>query len=143
MERVNDYRPFAITKFLKDSRHWAERIKKLEQELEDLSPLPSVNNESGVRSSEPSDMTAKMALRRLEIAAEIEELRYNEEMLRYALKRLSEDERELINGFFFPKKAKGVFVWEYGRNHGMSERRVYTERDNVLRKLGDIVDEVY
>lgn len=128
---------------IKDSKTADERLAKLKEELENIPELPSVDNKTGVRSSDPSDLTAQTALRRLKILAEIEEILLDKEMLNYALKRLTEDERALINGFFYPKKQIGVFVHEYGRTHGLCKDYVYDERTRVLDKIEGLIHEGY
>ena len=134
---------FDIKSFLKESKHWEDRIQELKEEQDALLSLPSVDNSSGVRSSEPSDMTASMALRRLKIQAEIEELELNKEMLNYALKRLTDDERALVKGFYFPKKKIGVFVEEFGKEHGMCDRRVYDEKLKAVERMRLIIESAF
>lgn len=139
-----NWRPFDTHSFLKASRHWDTDIKKLDQEMDALLTLPSIENSSGVRSSNISDMTAQTALRRLKIASQIEEIQLCKAMLDYALKRLPKDERELVNGFYFSNKARKVFVQEYGRRYGMCETYVYEKKTRVLQKMGDeILREYY
>lgn len=133
---------FDIKSFLKASKHWEDDIARLRQEMEDLSFLPSVDNKSGVRSG-LSDMTASTALRRLKIQAEIEEIQLDEEMLRYAIKRLTEDERALFNGFYRPKKKIGVFVEEYGKQHGLCRDYVYDAREAMLDKMRILIEGEY
>lgn len=134
---------FDIKGFLKASKHWEEDKAKLEQEMDALLTLPSIKNESGVHSSNVSDITAQTALRRLQIQAEIEEIKLNEEMLNYALKQLTEDERALIDGFFYPRQKIGVFVEEYGRKHGMCKDYVYRDKDAALNKMRTIIETEY
>ncbi len=134
---------FPIKDFLKESKKWKADIKKLEQKLEDMPVLPGIGNTSGIRSGNVADMTAQMALRRLEITAQIEELKFNEEMLRYALRTLTEDERTLINGFFYPRKKIGVFVQEYGQEHGFGKNLVYAARDDALDKMRRVIEQEY
>ena len=138
-----NWRPFDIKSFLKASRHWEEDKARLRQEMDDLSFLPSVDNKSGVRSGTPSDMTSQIALRRLRIASLIEEIELNEEMLKCALKQLTEDERRLIDGFYYPKKKIGVFVQEYGREMGICENYVYNKRNKALDKMRMIIEKEY
>ena len=52
--RLESCRRFDTEKFIKNLREWRKDREKLLAELESLSELPSVNNESGVRSSEIS-----------------------------------------------------------------------------------------
>lgn len=134
-----EWRPFDTHSFLKASRDWPEQKAKLQEKLNRISTLPSINNETGVRSGNVSDITADIAFRRLKIKAEIDAIEQDEEMLDYALKTISEDERALINGIYYPKKKVGVFVQEYAHSHYMCERRVYNEKDRVLKKMGDAI----
>ena len=138
-----DWRPFDIKSFLKASRHWKEDRARLEQELKDLSYLPSINNESGVRSGNVGEPTAQIAMRRLKISAEIDKISRNEEMLNTALKTLTEDERTLVSGFYYPKKMIRVFVQEYGRKHGLCKDYVYAEKDRVLEKMRRVIEHNY
>lgn len=138
-----NWRPFDIRAFLKASRYWDDDIESLEQELKDLPELPAISNESGVHSGNVSDLTAQTALRRLKIAADIEEIRLCKEMLAYALKRLTEDETALVNGFFYPKKPIGIFVQEYGYSHGLGKNLVYAEREKVLDKMRMMIEAEY
>ena len=135
-----DWRPFDIKSFLKASRYWKNEKERLEQELENTLYLPSVNNVTGVRSGNIAEPAAKTALRNLEIQAKIEEIRLNETMLDYALSKLSEDERSVIDGFFYPRKSIGVFVHDYGRKHGLCKDYVYAERERVLEKMRRIIE---
>jgi len=140
---MNQWRPFDIKAFLKASRHWDDDIKRLQEEHDNLSELPAMGNNPG-RSSETSDLTANVALKRLKIASQIEEIRLYKEMLDFALKSLTEDERRLIDGFFYPSKMSiGSFVWEYGREKGICKDYVYRERDRALTKMRHVIERVY
>lgn len=134
---------FDIQSFLKASKHWEEDIAKLRQEMDSLSLLPSSGGAGGIQKNSISDMTASAALRRLEIQAEIEEIMLNKEMLAFALKRLTEDERRLIDGFFYPKKSIGEFVEEYGRDHFLTPKYVYFERSAALEKMRLLIEAEY
>lgn len=130
---------FDTKSFLKASLKWDDDIRKLEEDMAAMSDLPSVDNQTGVRSSETSDLTARLALRKLEITAEIEKIKLNKEMLHYAMRSITERERELVNGFFFSDEPKWKVVEEYGLKYGQCSTYVYEERDRVLRKIGDII----
>ena len=134
---------FPIEDFLKESKKWKEEKDRLQKEMDNLSFLPSVDNKTGVRSGDISNLTAQIALRRLEIQAEIEDILLNEEMLRYARKRLTKDENRLIDGFYYPKKKIGVFVQEYGQEKGLGKNLVYEERARALEKMRMIIESEY
>lgn len=137
------WRPFDVKSFLKASKHWDGDIKKLNQKLEDISYLPSNNNETGIRGSDISEAPYRIALQRLKIQSEIEEIKLYKEMLRHGMKSLSDEETELINGFFYPKKEIGYFVHEYGRKYGIRERGVYEKRERVLEKMRNAIESKY
>ena len=139
---MNRWRPFDIKSFLKASRHWDEDIRRLQEEHDNLSELPAMGNNPG-RSSDVTDLTAQVALKRLKIVAEIEEIRLYKEMLELALKTLTKDERRLIEGFYFPKKSKGEFVYEYSRDKGICKDYVYRDRDMALQHMRDVIERVY
>ena len=134
---------FDILSFLKASKDWDDDLKKLQTELDNISYLPAGGNESGVRGSDISEPPYRIAVRELEIQAEMEEILLNKEILKYALNKLTEDEKDLINGFFYPKKRISVFVYEYGRRRGLSKTLVYDERTKVLDKLRRIIEAEY
>ena len=134
---------FDIKSFLKASRHWDEDLKKLNEELSDLPYLPAVDNKTGVRRSDISDTVAQIAHRRLKIQDRIDEILLDKEMLDYAFKTLTEDERSLIDGIFYPKKKIGVFVQEYGHEHGLSERSVHYAKDRILNRMKDAIIRKY
>lgn len=138
-----NWRPFDIIGFLNASKSWKVKREILEQQLEDISYLPSSNNETGIRGSNISEPPYSITLERQKIQAKIDEIKANEAMLDYGMKRLAKDEIELINGFFFPKKRIGVFVQEYGRKYGIRERGVYDKRKYVLEKLRMEIESKY
>ena len=134
---------FDIIAFLKDSKDWNNELERLKNELDNISELPSVDNPSGVRSGRTADLTPQTALRELKIAAEIEEIRLNKEMLKFAKKSLTEREKALLEGFFFSHRQKGVFVDEFGKKYGICRDYVYDERDKVLKKMQNIIEKEY
>ena len=134
---------FDIRGFLEASKGWDSKLEKLNNELNDLPYLPAVDNKSGVRSGDKSDLTYTVTLKRLKITAEIEEILLNKEMLNYAFKRLTEDERELIDGLFYPQKKKSWFVQEYGRKYGLCDTYVYEKKNRILAKMKRLIEEAY
>ena len=138
-----DWRPFDIKSFLKASRHWKNDRERLQQELDEMLYLPSVTNESGIRSGNIAEPAAKTALKIIEIEDKIKEILLYEEMLDCALAELTADERTLIDGFFYPRKTIGVFVHDYGRKHGLCKDYVYAERERVLEKMKRKIETEY
>lgn len=134
---------FDILAFLKESKHWDKKLKTLQDELDGISYIPAGGNDTGIRGSDISEPPYTITVQELQIQAEMEEIKLNKEMLKYALKQLTEDERALIDGFFYPKKTMRVFVREYGAKYGLSDTLVYDKRTKVLDKLRRIIEAEY
>lgn len=134
------WRRFDIEAFLKASKGWDDDIEKLQRDLDCLPELPAVSNDSGIHSGNISDLTAQTVIKKLKIQADIEEIRLNKEMLVYAVRRLSEDEIRLLKGFFYPRKPIGIFVQEYGLDHGLGKNLVYAEREKLLEKMRMLIE---
>ena len=140
---MEQWRPFDIKSFLKASRHWDDDIKTLREKHDDLSVLPASSDIPAAKTGTVSDITASAALRRLEISAQIENILLFKEMLDFALKHLTEDESELIRGFYYPVKPISVFVDEYGISHGMGRTTIYQERERIENRLARIIEAAY
>ena len=139
-----EWRPFNTHAFLKQSKKWDEKIKEIEQKLAEISELPAVENKTGVRSGKTSDLTQQTAMKKMELQEKLDRLKRDKEMLQYALDKLGEPDRELINGFYFSKKQRSIFVWNYGRKYGLCKDYVYSERNRVLKEMGEeIVKKFY
>ena len=137
------YVHFDTVMFLKDSKRWGKRKKQLRQRLESMSELPSVDNPSGVRSGAISKPTQRQALERLEIEEELAQIELQEEMLRYGLGGLNENDKELIVGMYLSSKRNGIVVHEWGRKNGLNKDYVYGELHRILRTMGDRIEEKY
>ena len=135
-----NYVRFDTVAFLKDSKTWGGKKSKLLQELEFMSELPSVNNESGVRSGKISKPAETMAMRRIKLKEQIEEIERNEEMLRYGMSTLTDSEKELVVGLYISDRRNGSVVWEWGRKHGLNKDYVYEELHKILREMGDKIE---
>lgn len=135
-----NYVRFDTVAFLKDSKTWGGKKSKLLQELEFMSELPSVNNESGVRSGKISKPAETMAMRRIKLKEQIEEIERNEEMLRYGMSTLTDSEKELVVGLYISDRRNGIVVWEWGRKHGLNKDYVYEELHKILREMGDKIE---
>ena len=140
--RLEDYRRFDAELFLNDKKIWQERKKRLQSELDALSALPAVNNESGVRGSDISDPTASAASKKWELTNAIMEIEICEDAYRYSLSQLEPEEKELILGFFEPKIPIWKFRQRWQLSHGMGDTKMYKERSRILRKISDIIEEI-
>ena len=137
---LNDYESFNAEKFLRKRQDRLEEKHRLEQKLRSLSPLPSINNESGVRGSDISDSTASRAAQELEIIDQINAIEECEMAYDYAMERLSPDEREVIKGLFEPHMPIWKFRHEWSQRHFMGDTMFYRERSRILNKFGEIIE---
>lgn len=141
-EWLLDYVEFNPTRFLKESERWADLITKKKRELESISELPSIES-SGVQTSNIADSSARQAIQRLKITAEIEKLEGFIKIKAWAFSQLSSSDRELINGFFFDDKPVYLFVEDYGREHGLCRSDVYTARRLALEEFSELIRTKY
>ena len=140
---MDRWRPFDIKTFLKESRYWDDDIEKLKREQDALSLLPSSQDVPSAKTGTVSDITARAALRRLEISAQIEKIMLYKEILEYAFKTLSDKDRQLIEGFYYPKKSISYFISEYGHTYGMGRTMIYEERDRIEKQMARVIENHY
>lgn len=136
---MDRYMKFDIERFLKDSRGWLKEIRKKQAELDDLFGLPELSQETPVQTSNISDITGTTASRREPLIQEIERLSYYVGVLDNALSQLSEQERDLIDTFFFSRGYMYARVDEYAYKWGRSIPSVYIDRRETLNKLSDLI----
>ena len=141
--RLESCRRFDTEKFIKNLREWRKDREKLLAELESLSELPSVNNESGVRSSDISKPAETQAVRRIEIETEVSDIDECIGVYEYAKAQLSPEEREVFTRFFEPTKP----IWkEIDENtHGNYTNRIemYRRRWRILDKMDKIIEDKF
>lgn len=141
--RLESCKHFDSEEFIKNLKKWRIEKEKYIEQLEALSELPSVDNKSGVHSSEISDPTAKQTMDRLRLEFEIEDIEWCEEAYRYGMGKLSEEERELLLMFFEPKKPIWREIEDYTEKKFISRMTTYTRRRDAIRKLNNIIEEKY
>ena len=137
--RLESCRHFDTELFIKQLRKWREEKKKLQQALDDMPMLPSANNESGVRSTDISEPTARLALKRMQITDEIEDIERCEKAYELAKSRLTPDELEVFQIFFEPKKPIWVAIDEYSGGNYVCRGIVYQRRRKVIERMDAIL----
>lgn len=138
--KVTDFIRFDVEKFLKSRSKWQEKITILENELKELPMLPSVDNESGVRSSNISDLTARLGDKRMKLEEEIAENYELERLYRKVVNSLDDDEKTLLQGFFAPTEPIYRFVDRYAEDKMICIPYVYRARREMLEKITDIIN---
>ncbi|MDT3386256.1 MAG: hypothetical protein LIR46_00590 [Bacteroidota bacterium] len=125
--------------FIKQLKVWREEKKKLQEQLDSIPLLPANQNESGVRGSDVSEPTAKLALKRLEIQDQIDDIERCEKVYDIAKARLTPDELEILQIFFEPKKPIWKAIDDYSGGNYVCRGIVYKRRRLLLEKLGRII----
>lgn len=138
--RFESCKRFDVELFVKLLKNWREEKKRLQRELEEISLIPSNINESGVRGSEISEPTARLAIRRLEILQDIEDIERCEAAYERAKTHLTTEELEIFKMFFEPSKPIWKAIDEYSGGNYVCRGIVYQRRLKVLEKLERILD---
>lgn len=136
--RLESCRHFDTELFIKQLKIWRKEKERLLERLEEIPLLPSSNN-NGIRSSEISDATARIAIKRLEIEDEIKDIERCEAVYEIAKKSLTREELEVFELFFEPKKPIWKEIDEYTYSHYTSRMCVYRERRKILEKLDKLI----
>ena len=137
MER---YYRFDAHNFLKESKGWAKEKKKLERELEEIPELKAIEN-SEVHSGNISDPTASTSFKRFFIETQIERLDLYREALNYAWDNLTDEEKDMLNGFYFTHKRINYEVHLLCDKYHIEKSQVYNRKNKALQKLTDLVEE--
>ncbi len=141
--RLQGCKRFNPEEFLKNLNGWREEKKRLQEELNSMSELPSVNNITGVRGSDISDPTSAQAFRRMKIQKEIEDIEICEQAYEYAMKKLTQDEQDILKGFFEPSMPIWKFVRKWEKEHFVGTTLVYKARRLALNRFSEIIEETY
>lgn len=141
--RLESCRRFDTEKFIKNLREWKKDRERLLAELESMSELPSVNNESGVRSSEISKPVEKQSVQEIDIESEISDIDECIGVYEYAKAQLSPEEREVFERFFEPKKPIWKEIDEYTHGNYTNRIEMYRRRWKILAKLDKIIEDKF
>jgi hypothetical protein len=141
--RLESCRHFDTERLIKQLKEWRKEREKLITELEGMSELPSVNNPTGVRSSEISKPAENMAVRRLEIETEITDIDECIGVYEYAKAQLSPEEREVFTRFFEPTKPIWKEIDEYTHGNYTNRIEMYRRRWRILDKMDKIIEDKF
>ena len=141
--RLESCRHFDTEKLIKHLKEWRKEREKYLAELEGMTELPSVNNPSGVRSSDISKPTEAHAVRRIEIETEIADIDECIGVYEYAKAQLSPEEREVFTRFFEPQKPIWKEIEEYTHGNYTNRIEMYRRRWKILDKLDRIIEDKF
>lgn len=141
--RLESCMRFDTELFIKRLKEWKQERDKLLRELESMSELPSVNNESGVRSSDISKPAETQAVRIIDIETEVSDIDECIGVYEYAKAQLSPEEREVFERFFEPKKPIWKEIDEYTHGNYTNRIEMYRRRWKILAKLDKIIEDKF
>ena len=125
---------------LADSKGYHKEIKDLKTELNKILDLKAVGN-SEVHTANISDPTGDTAVKRVDLAMQIAVLEQMDHIVKSSLARMDENQREILELFFFKRGMMGYNVQEFATNNGYSIAGVYRERRLALNEFARIMDE--
>lgn len=137
------YMRFDAVSFLKDSKRWEEEKRKKQEELDSITELPGMSNDSPSRSGKISDSVFNVAAQRERLEFEISKINTYQHALCYARRMLSEAENEVIDVFFFRSGYIPPLIEKYGLKHALCRSDVYRVRREALDKLSRIIEDRY
>ena len=141
--RLESCRHFDTELFIKQLKVWKKEKEKLAERLEEIPLLSSTQNESGVRGSDISEPTARLAMMRIEITDQIKDIERCEKIYELAKSRLTPEELEIFQMFFEPKKPIWKAIDEYSGGNYVCRGIIYKRRRHVLEKLDIIIGEYF
>ena len=137
------YMRFDAVSFLKDSKTWEDEKRKKQAELDSITELPAMSNDSPSRSGKISDSVFNVAAQRERLEYEICRLNTYQQALACARSRLSEAQNEVIDVFFYRSGYIPPLIENYGKKHALCRSDVYKARREALDELSRIIEERY
>lgn len=138
---MNRFVEFNPVKFLNESREWQRRRRAIEVKIDSVSLIKSSSLGAVAKTNIKSDTVEAPAIKIMELEEEVADIDKYIKAKDWALSKLTEQEREVINGFFFRGERIDKFVRDYGRKYGMCRSDVYTARRLALDRLSEIICE--
>lgn len=137
---INSYVRFDSVKFLKESRDWKKQRDLLKAELDSIPLVASIDTtEQGKTANHQSPVEAA-AVRRERIAKQIAYIDSLEKTKRLVLGKLSDEQLNIINGFFFGEVKISVFVRKYSEEHYICISEVYKLRRETLEIVTELLE---
>lgn len=140
-KEMNRFVEFNPVKFLNESREWQRRRRAIEVKIDSVSLIKSSSLGAVAKTNIKSDTVEAPAIKIMELEEEVADIDKYIKAKDWALSKLTEQEREVINGFFFRCERIDKFVRDYGRKYGMCRSDVYTARRLALDRLSEIICE--
>lgn len=133
---------FNVSKFLRESGTWERRKQELMDELDGITEIRGVDN-SPIRSGKLNDSTSAVAIQRDRIKQQITRIERYQVAIRYAFDRLSDEQKEVLQLFFYSRGHIARLVRKYAAKYYISERGVYRRRREALNRVSQIITDEF
>jgi len=129
---------------LQNSKRWEEEIRRLKEELESITEVSAIDTSKvSVQTSNIADINADIAIRREDILGRIEDIQGNIDEMKTMRSKLTKEENEVIDIFFFGQGNVGAKVDCYAQEHYISIMKVYRIRREALQHMREIFTELH
>ena len=126
-------------KFLNDRKTWDAEIKRLDKELESISEIQGIKN-SEVHSGNIGNPTQNTAMLEISIMEKKEHIERYQQILLYGLSRLSEEDIDVINGFYYTKgRYISAIVDELSHKYFCDVRTIYRKKRTAVLNFVEAV----
>ena len=132
---LNKYRRYDIIGLLKDYNYNCGIVAEWKRKLEELSELPALHNEAGVRSGAISDSTARQVIEREKIEYNIKSYERDLNAITRALGVLNEEEREVLKLLCIERLPLDSVC----HSLACEKSKIYDVRNSGIAKLQEIL----
>lgn len=133
---------FNVIKFLKEAKGWGKEKKRLQEKLDNITEIKGIDN-SPIRSGKLHDSVSDVAAEREQIQRQIQRLDTYIDVLEYVRKKLTTDENEILDVFFFKHGYMQRNIRIYAKKHAIRERGVYELRRKTIDLMQKIITEKF
>jgi hypothetical protein len=140
MER---YIEFNAVKFLKDARNWEKEKKELLKQLDSITEIKGIDN-SPIRSGRLHDSVADVAAERESIRNQIERIENCQRILEYVQRKLSPEQWEIIDTFFFKSGYVNRNAQKIAKKYAVDyPKGIYRLRGQVIAEISKMLTNKY
>lgn len=136
------HKEFFAENLFADRDEWRRERREKEAELKAVRELKAIS-QSEVHSGNISNPTQNSTFAAMRIEEEISKYEYYEYVVEYGLSHISQEDREIIETFYFTKhKMKSALIDNLCHKLSIEPRQVYYRKRNAIYNFVDAVREI-
>ena len=132
---LNKYRRYDIIGLLRDYNYNRGIVAEWKRKLEEMSELPALHNEAGVRSGSISDTTARQVIEREKIQSSINSYERDLNAVERALGVLNEEEKQVLKLLCI----EGLPLDSVCHSLAREKTKIYDLRNSGIARLQEIL----